>query len=350
MLLEFDSQFVFWKRKLEKTMKKTEKTLKRLGCCSQLLRARVSRKIGILRKAAVCLRFENGIAILVVGLLCCSTLFQAGRPIAAEVRQLTCSGGLHWKWPAVCHPSDDSNLTCGLCCFLAGAGSVPACRCSAEASTKSWISIGTGHISVGNLADLRSCKFHPGVGGGTMEQQLECRTDVCIFLQAAMGCLTHTAGQSYLRSQGMSKSCLYMVKTPTSRRCTESAFGSCSEWFQGFVVEQQQHRDFQLRHDILVDADFSNFNPFPSAAAPFSSFPSSLSVTADTHHVSWHRSSYHRPHVTLQTQRFHHFCRGHSSCVEQFSEASTGPLSVPVHWFSPAANASTAQRAWRWEF
>ena len=43
----------------------------------------------------------------------------------------------------------------------------------------------------------------------------------------------------------------------------------------------------EVRHDILADAYFGDFDPFPAPAASFSSFQSGLGVTTDAHNVSW---------------------------------------------------------------
>ena len=42
-----------------------------------------------------------------------------------------------------------------------------------------------------------------------------------------------------------------------------------------------------VRHDILADASFGDFDPFPAPAASFSAFQSCLGVTTDAHNVSW---------------------------------------------------------------
>ena len=42
-----------------------------------------------------------------------------------------------------------------------------------------------------------------------------------------------------------------------------------------------------VRHDILADAYFGDFDPLPAPAASFSSFQSYLGVTADAPNVSW---------------------------------------------------------------
>jgi len=43
-----------------------------------------------------------------------------------DATRLAATGGIPWQWLAICHPSGDSNLACGLCNFLTGAGTVPA--------------------------------------------------------------------------------------------------------------------------------------------------------------------------------------------------------------------------------